>query len=102
MTATTTKNTTTTPLDTTDTNTLINIDASINTWTDEECLFYFTKFLDRVNILTKFEQNEDTAAITHEVIIVQCGDMYIESDPMELEWPLLPMDLPVEFKKMVN
>lgn len=79
-----------------------NIDKGLKTWTDEECLRAFEKFLSsRVGIVTQFVKDDD-GLITHETITVVCGDKIIVSEPQELEWPLQLMPFPEEHKGMLN
>lgn len=80
---------------------MAKIDKKIKEWDDEECLYNFSKFFERVGITTQFVQNDD-GLLTHQVLTMQCGDKIIVSDPHELEWPLQLMPMPEALKGKVN
>lgn len=65
----------------------------METGTDEEVLTEWAKFMGRVGISSQFIQNED-GLITHQVMVITCGDKMVVSDPQALEWPLQPMPRP--------
>lgn len=67
-------------------------------WSDEECLYNFTKFLDRVQIGSGFVQDEN-GFFTHEIVEMKCGESILQSDPLELDWPLELVKFPEELKK---
>lgn len=77
------------------------IDKKLEKWTDEECLENFAKFLDRVGISANFIQTEE-GILTHQVLIIQCGDEVVVSDPMPMDWPLQPLPMPDTFKEGFN
>ena len=58
--------------------------------TDEECLEKFIEFLtDRVTINTKFVLDENDN-ITHQFLVITCGDFVTVSEPQPLEVILRP------------
>jgi hypothetical protein len=77
------------------------IDSQIEKWTDEEVLFNFSKFFDRVGISTKFVQDED-GLLTHQVLTMICGEKAIMSEPQKLEWPLQPLPMPEAFEGKIH
>lgn len=64
------------------------LEEQINEWSDEECLMNFFKFFKRVNLTTKFLQNDLRDIISHQILITICGSKYVESAPLPLEWPV--------------
>lgn len=62
-------------------------------WSDEECLNYFTMFLNRIEVGSGFLQ-DDNGFFTHEVLQIACGEKMTTSDPMRLDWPLEPVRMP--------
>jgi hypothetical protein len=83
------------------TTTITTIDEGVETWTDEECLQQMAKFLDRVDVTTKFVENQD-GLITHQFVVLLCGDKAIASEPSEFEWPLQRMPMPEAFTGVLN
>lgn len=73
------------------------LEKKIDKWSDEKCLENFAKFLDRVSISTSFIQQEE-GLLTHQIIVVRCGDKALTSDPQELDWPLQALPVPEAFK----
>ena len=59
----------------------------LNKWTDEECLENFVQFFSRVKFITQFIPDDD-GVITHEKLIMVCGDKALTSNAQELEWPV--------------
>ena len=80
---------------------IINIEDQIDSWSDEECLKEMSKFLDRVDVTTKFVENQD-GLITHQFVVLLCGDKAIASEPSEFEWPLQRMPMPEAFTGILN
>lgn len=70
--------------------------------TDEEVLAstYLT-LATRVDIATEFVQNEE-GALTHETLILKCGDKVFTSEPQPFEWPLQMLPVPEALKKKLN
>ncbi len=81
----------------------VNTDLTkqIEDWNDEQTLFNFSKFLEKVGISSQFIQ-DDEGLITHQVMTIQCGDKIIVSEPQELEWPLQPLPMPEAFVGKLN
>lgn len=79
----------------------MDIEESLETWTDEECLEQFSKFLERVGFSTQFIQ-DDEGLMTHQILTMQCGDKIVVSEPQELEWPLQPLPMPEAFRGKTN
>lgn len=73
-------------------------DKMINGWTDEEVLANFQKFFPRVTIVSKLITDE-SEAITHQALIVVCGDLAVSSAPQPFEWPLQYAPLPEDINK---
>lgn len=69
------------------------IDDNLNEWSDEECLMNFTKFLSRVRLMSGLTQNEEGAFVGKKILLI-CGDLFIESDTVPLEWPLMIASMP--------
>lgn len=78
------------------------LEEQIETWSDEECLENFSKFLDRVTISSDFLQDEEGEMYTHEQLVVSCGDKFFTSDPQEMDWPLQMLPMPEAFKGVLN
>lgn len=66
---------------------LDSVKTSLTELTDEECMEITSEMLTRVGIHTEFIQNEDEL-ITHQVLVLKSGTIYITSDPQPLEFPL--------------
>ena len=79
----------------------INLDKIIEEGTDEEVLSLMGKFLDRVNVGAKFVEDEE-GLITHQILVLQCGEKVIVSEPDEFEWPLQRLPMPDALRGMVN
>ncbi len=77
------------------------IDKKLMEWDDEECLNQFSKFLDRVGISSQFIQN-DEGLLTHQLMLITCGEKVIVSEPLALEWPLQPLPMPEAFEGKIN
>ncbi len=79
------------------------LDAKLETWDDEECLFNFSKFFERVGLSTEFVQDDD-GLIVAQVLKMNVGSKVIASAPQVLEWPLQPVAFPDddELKKRIN
>ena len=71
----------------------------IDEWDDEECLKAIIRFFPRIEIGSELVQNKETGLITHQIMTIQCGDKGTFSEPLALEWPLQPADLPEEAKE---
>jgi len=69
--------------------------SKLSEWTDEDCLKNFYKFLGRVSISNDFVQDSD-GLITHQIVIIRCGPLGFTSEPMELDWPMVPAEIPSE------
>jgi hypothetical protein len=77
----------------------ISLDELLQTWSDDEVLENFLKFFSRVSLGTDFEQTDKI--VTHEVLIMQCGDASVTSSPLPLAWPMRPVSVKLK-KSMVN
>jgi hypothetical protein len=61
----------------------------IKKMSDEECLSKFVEFLEeRISITTNFVVDPDTDLITHQLMVIKCGDLATMSHPEQLELPL--------------
>ena len=74
----------------------------LENWTDEECLFNMSKFFKRCQMTTEFVQDNNNGYITHELLLIICGDKVIPSEPIPLEWPMQPAALSDEAKEVVG
>lgn len=79
----------------------IDVDKFIEDSTDEECLALISKFFDRVDIGAKFIEDEE-GLITHQLLVLQCGDKVIVSDPDEFAWPLQRLPMPQALQGSLN
>lgn len=70
-------------------------------WTDDECLEAVALLLERVDVDTRFIRNEDNL-ITHQMVIIGCGDKVIASDPMKFDWPLQQLPVPEALEPSVG
>ncbi len=79
------------------------LQEKIEAWSDEDCLFEFSKFFTRVGLSTEFIQDSE-GLIVAQVLKMNVGNAVIVSAPQELEWPLQPVPLPdtEEVKKRLN
>lgn len=80
------------------------LDEKLISWDDEECLFNFTKFLERVGISTDFVQDDD-GMIVGQTLTMNSGLKAIISEPQALPWPLQPVPFPDDeelVKRIVN
>lgn len=66
---------------------------------DEEVLTAFCEFFQRVEIAPQLVQDNDTGYITHQIMVIQCGDKFVASTPLAYEWPMQPINLPEEAKE---
>lgn len=57
--------------------------SKVAKWDDEKCLETFVTLLSRVDVTTAFAQ-DDSGIIDHQVLILNCGDKEIVSDPIPL------------------
>jgi hypothetical protein len=75
------------------------IDTIIKDGTDEEVLFNFGKFLSRIGITTNFVKSDETSdELDYQVMVIRCGDMYMDSLPQKLDHPLIPANTPTAAK----
>lgn len=64
----------------------------IKKMTDEKCLEVFQELLgSRVKIGTAYVGDPDTGVLTHQVLLITCGDLRVQSAPEPLAYPLLPI-----------
>lgn len=77
------------------------LEKKIADWDDDEVLFNFGHFLERVGIGTRFVQDDD-GNITHQILVCTCGDKYFSSSPQELLNPLQFVPATDEEKKKAN
>lgn len=70
-----------------------NFDKKVAKMTDEECLDTVVSLLDRIDLDTRFIVNTD-GLITHQVLVIGCGDRVVTSDPMAFDWPLQRLPVP--------
>jgi len=77
------------------------LDGKLETWSNEECLFNFSKFFERVGLSTEFIQDTE-GLIVAQVLVMNVGDKKIVSEPQMLEWPLQPVPLPEDAGVKLN
>lgn len=68
-------------------------EEEIESWSDEDCLKNFMKFMNRVGLSTSFVEN-DVGFIVAETLHAHCGDYCISSPELQLDWPLEPVVFP--------
>lgn len=68
---------------------------------EEECLTLFSEFFDRLEVGAKFVENEE-GLITHQFLVIRCGDKVLVSDPDEFEWPLQRLPMPDALQGTIN
>ncbi len=69
------------------------ITTNLKTWSDEETLENFSKFLGRVNLSTQMLENDEGAVIGH-ILGAIVGEKVIFAEPVLLDWPLMPVPAP--------
>lgn len=74
----------------------------IEKWSDEECLEHFALFLNRIEIASQPVQNSETGLITHQMLVIQCGEKAVASMPLAFEWPMQPANLPEDAEVAIN
>lgn len=61
----------------------------IKDWSDEDCLDLLIQLLEnRISINTGFVPDEDTGILTHQILVLKCGELQSVSQPQELAVPL--------------
>ena len=64
----------------------------IKKMTDEQCLSLFSELLaTRVRLGTAYVSNPETGVLTHQLILINCGDLAVQSAPEPLAVPLMPV-----------
>lgn len=71
----------------------------IDEGTDEDVLNAFCEFFRRVDITTDLVQDNESGLITHQVMVIRCGEKVIVSAPLAYEWPMQPANLPKKAKE---
>lgn len=74
----------------------------IATGEDEEVLNAFCTFFNRIDITTDLVQDKESGLVTHQVMVIRCGDKAVRSTPLAYEWPLQPASLPQGAEVAVN
>lgn len=69
------------------------ITTNIDKWSDEEVLTEFFKFYPRVSQVTELIPNEEGAVIA-QVLVTMAGNKIVISEPVALDWPLMPVPKP--------
>ena len=75
----------------------------VEEWDDIECLENFSKFFERIDFSTTLHQDAD-GFVTHQSLVMQCGNATITSPPMPFEWPMEPLPFPddINLKRRLN
>lgn len=73
--------------------TIEDLQKAVEDLTEEEILEWFSVLLDYVDISSEMVEDEELQIFTHNLLVIQCGDKFLMSDPNEFPWPLqfLPM-----------
>lgn len=69
------------------------ITSNIDKWTDEETLENFFNFFPRVGQVSQLVQN-DEGAVVAQVLVTFAGNKAVYSEPVALDWPLMPIPAP--------
>jgi hypothetical protein len=78
-----------------------NIKKIIEDADDEECLSMFSEFFERLDIGAKFVEDQE-GLITHQFLVVRCGEKVLVSDPDEFDWPLQRLPMPDALQGLIN
>lgn len=78
------------------------LSTKIDEWDDEEVLNSFCAFFRRVEISPHLIQDNQTGLITHQVMVIECGEKTVASSPLAFEWPLQPANVPEDAEVAVN
>lgn len=76
-------------------------EEKIKTWSDDKCLDVAIALLERLDLDTRFAMDEE-GLITHQMLVIGCGDYVVVSDPKPLDWPLQRLPVPEALAPMVN
>jgi hypothetical protein len=64
----------------------------IKKMTDEQALAAFSELLaTRVRLGTAYVSDPETGVLTHQLILITCGDLRVQSAPEPLVVPLMPV-----------
>lgn len=64
----------------------------IKKMTDTQCLELFQELLaSRVKMGTAYISNPETGILTHQLLLITCGDIKVQSAPEPLTVPLMPV-----------
>lgn len=64
----------------------------IKKMTDEQALAFFSELLaTRVRLGTAYVSDPATGVLTHQLILITCGDLHVQSAPEPLVVPLMPV-----------
>lgn len=65
-------------------------EQQVRGWTDEEMVLNLTRMLPRVKLDCHLIQDND-GFVTHQSILLRCGQVGIASAPQEFDWPMEPL-----------
>lgn len=64
----------------------------IKKMTDEQALAFFSELLaTRVRLGTAYVSDPETGVLTHQLILITCGELAVQSSPEKLAVPLMPV-----------
>lgn len=67
----------------------------IKKMTDGQCMEIFQKLIaSRVKLGTAYVSDPDTGVLTHQLLLITCGEISVQSSPEPLMYPLMPVVSP--------
>lgn len=65
---------------------------NLSDMTDEQCMDTFQEFLkERIKLGTAYVNDEETGLLTHQILVIECGDLRAQTPPEELSYPFKPI-----------
>lgn len=65
---------------------------NLSDMTDEQCMDTFQEFLkERIKLGTAYVNDEETGLLTHQILVIECGDLRAQSEPEQLSYPFKPI-----------
>lgn len=65
---------------------------NLSEMTDEQCMDTFQEFLkERIKLGTAYVTDEETGLLTHQILVIECGDFRAQSEPEQLTYPFQPI-----------
>jgi hypothetical protein len=70
---------------------------NLSEMTDEQCMDSFQEFLkERVKLGTAYVTDEETGLLTHQILVIEIGELMAQSTPEELTYPFQPIGFTAE------